>query len=216
MDNEQVTEISAEFSAIAPIMRQGLKMKVSHNYFEWRDDDSLTPKGECFFCFGEWPFEEEPGVGIYCKVYSTGEKLFQRAKKTLEKFVDPTRDFKNPLLEATSVKLLWYEDFWDRPLCGVCEWKGKKYWYSNLDFHLRAYQYSMRELDDKEWSVREQIHALYQQHVGTHKDYFYDENGKEIKVVGPIKPKEEWPKYFDVERPPIPESKNPVSAWFER
>jgi hypothetical protein len=216
MNNEQVTEILAEFSAIAPIMRQGLKLKVSNNYLIWRDHDSLTPEGECF-CIEGWPFvEEEPGVGIYCKIYLTGEELFQRAKKTLEKLVDPTRNFKNPLLKAESVKLSWYEDFWDGPLCGVCEWKGKKYWFSNLDPHLRAYQYSMREISDDEWKVREQIHSLYQQHVGTHRDYFYDENGQEIKIVGPMKPKEEWSKYFNFERPPIPESKNPVSAWFVR
>ena len=57
-------------------------------------------------------------------------------------------------------------------------------------------------------------HTLFQECVGMHTDYVY-ENGVASRPVGEVKPQSEQKKFYDA-RKDIVESPGPIVAWFYR
>lgn len=87
--------------------------------------------------------------------------------------------------KAEGVKLLWHDNFWDRPLEGVCEWQNQKYHYDfQPDDHGDKVRYSMREMDEMEWLARQKQHEQFKEKVGTHCDWIYDADGKHLGKKG--------------------------------
>lgn len=212
MNREQIAKLTSKFVEQLPLLRKDLSFDVKTNHVFWFDD--RDKKGQCFY-LGDWPAEHDEKRGsVENESCSSSQKLYRKGKRVLDHLLDPTADFKDNSLEAKGVRLLWFEDYWDGPLSGVCEWNDKKYWFSNLDPHLRAYHYSMREMDKAEWAARKEIHSLFINRYGTYRDYFYDDNGTEHH--GHRKSQKDTKDFSTIPKTTIPISSNPISTWFIR
>lgn len=211
MNDKQLNYLCREFDRLRPIFRSDLRLVVTPNYIYWFTE---VPGGECFYIDQEPLQDDRISLSEEC---GDGKELYHQGKRILENLQDPVLDFKDESKRATGVRLLWWDHYWDGPLAGTCEWNGKRYYFSNIDPHLREYQYTMREMYQPEWDARYQQHLLFQQYVGNYTDYHYDENGKELHRPRDFsKPESERAKYRDAQHPPIPISEHPASAWFQR
>lgn len=90
-------------------------------------------------------------------------------------------DYLDLLPEAKGVRLLWFTEYWDGPLAGVCEWDGSNYWFSKMLDHQ---WFLMYPLSEEEWRMESELHAIFQKCIGHYTDYVYDENGKRSRVAG--------------------------------
>ncbi len=134
--------------------------------------------------------------------------------------------------KVTGYRLLWHIDYHDGPRDGICEYNGKKYFFSQCDdwfydeFGNNKNQfddgvrpswrrrYVLIELTPEQLNEEMQTHKLFQQFVGVHTDY--DAAGK--RTVGETRPDTEWHKFYDVHenKPPKDYTKNKIIGWFEK
>jgi hypothetical protein len=100
-------------------------------------------------------------------------------------------DYLDLLSEAKGVRLLWFTEYWDGPLAGVCEWEGSKYWFSKMLDHPWFLMYPQSE---EEWRETSELHAIYQKCIGHSQDFVYDETGKRSRFKGDTS-KADWSAY---------------------
>jgi len=129
--------------------------------------------------------------------------------------------------EASNVKLLWHNGFWDGPLDGVCEYEGRRHAFSIVVSSMNARDriYVVTELASEQLAALEEQHARFQQYVGTHTDYHYAAAGQCSRNIGALKPQSEWSKFYNQPGPAVKKNKttspsqppsNRIVAWFRR
>jgi hypothetical protein len=90
-------------------------------------------------------------------------------------------------LRRTSIKPLWVEGYYDGPLSGFCEYRGKPYYYVTQDDDWKCFMYPLKEETWKSYLERNKDFRLY---VGDHwNDTF--------KSKGGAKPQSEWHNFYD-------------------
>jgi hypothetical protein len=90
-------------------------------------------------------------------------------------------------LRETSIKPLWVEDYYDGPLSGFCEYRGRPYYYVVQDDDWKCF---MHPLKDETWNVYMERNEDFCMYVGDHwNDTF--------KGKGGAKPESEWHKFYD-------------------
>ena len=81
-----------------------------------------------------------------------------------------------PRIANAEVRLLWDVDYYDRPLEGVAEWKGGKYWFTSIQdevpdqqefFLIRLPESEMKKVEDIQ-RMREAIHDASNRHDEGH------------------------------------------------
>lgn len=88
-------------------------------------------------------------------------------------------------LSRNEVRLLWYGDFWDGPINGLCLCGNVKCWFEMWNDEDRAIpdtthrRFLVRELSLQQLAEEERWHELFRQKVGTHCDL--DEAHPEVK-----------------------------------
>jgi hypothetical protein len=108
-------------------------------------------------------------------------------------------------------EILWHCDYYDRPLDGVCEIDGKRYWYTYHDGEDAPIGgiYLARSLTPEQLQWAEYWHEEFRKYVGHHTDH------RESR--GKIHPQSEWPKFYDRYR--LEEKRDyselPIIGWFE-
>jgi len=139
-----------------------------------------------------------------------------------------------PLIRREDVTYLWHSGYYDGPLSGACEWRGRRYWFVCVDEEYRPVvgpdgnrvldEYGDPELDDvrvfhlveltpEEWAAVDASHALFRECVGTHTDY--DRVTQRRNTSGTVRPEAEWKRYYDA-HPPHNVSPRPEAAWATR
>jgi hypothetical protein len=101
-------------------------------------------------------------------------------------------DYLDLLPEEKGVRLLWFTDYWDGPLAGVCEWEGSKYSFSKMLDHQWFLMYPQSA---EEWRKTSELHAIFQKCIGYSHDYVYDETGKRSRVPAGDTSKADWSLY---------------------
>lgn len=117
-------------------------------------------------------------------------------------------------IDRNDVHLLWYADFWDGPINGLCLYHNKKYWFAMLadadedmpDTSRR--KFLVLELSPQQLAEEERWHELFRQKVGTHCD-FEEAHPK-------VKPKETQREFYEeYEKRSKPDySNNSLIGWF--
>ena len=78
--------------------------------------------------------------------------------------------------------MLWYSDYYDGPISGLAEYKGKKVWYQWKKDALEPLTdmriFDFYELSDEEIEDEEQWHQYFREMVGHHCDYVEDQKGR--------------------------------------
>ncbi len=118
-------------------------------------------------------------------------------------------------IDRADVRPLWYMDFWDGPINGLCLWNNRKYWFEFIvdedgnEAIDGPRRFLMKELAPQQLEDEERWHELFRQKVGTHCDFEEARPG--------VKPKELHHEFYEAfqGRPRPDYSKNPVVAWFE-
>lgn len=120
----------------------------------------------------------------------------------------------HPRLPATEVTLLWFDNYWDGPLSGLCVFQGREHYFwcfaeageSELARWYR--RFSVHELSPEQLSNEKKWHELFREKVGTH----WEPGGK-------LKPQELHHEFYDAYKkrtPPHYELNCPIIGWFER
>jgi hypothetical protein len=120
---------------------------------------------------------------------------------------------RNRKLNRNDVRLLWYADFWDGPINGLCIYQNKKHWFEMSaddafpDTNQR--RFVVLDLSPEQLADEEQWHELFRQKVGTHCDF--EEPHPEIKPI------EFHREFYDTyqQRATRDFSANVVIGWFE-
>jgi hypothetical protein len=83
--------------------------------------------------------------------------------------------------DEARVKLLWHCGYWDGPTNGVCQLPdGQKAWFELCgDIHDAHPLYLICELTPQEIEEYESKHRDFQEMVGTHTDYYYNDSDNE-------------------------------------
>src|ERR1017187_10939146 len=101
-------------------------------------------------------------------------------------------------LDRKDLRLLWYADFWDGPINGLCICDEKKSWFEMVaenedDFpDVMQRRFLVFELSPEQLVEEEYWHELFRQKVGTHCDF--EEPHPEVK------PPELHPAYYEAHR----------------
>jgi hypothetical protein len=84
-----------------------------------------------------------------------------------------------PELRHRDVTILFPWDFYDGPLSGALEWRGRRYWFSALESDSwPPISYEVRDLTEEQWELVDSLNELFKQHVtGAKPTYglFYDD-----------------------------------------
>ncbi|HKF00081.1 MAG TPA: hypothetical protein VKG45_14255 [Actinomycetes bacterium] len=107
------------------------------------------------------------------------------------------------------VRLLYYADFWDYPCSGALLWRGRRYWFNEVEWDTGVFD--IIELSDQVWAVEDARHADFRRFVGSHTDF--DETGAE---VGQEHPSAQHSRYYDTwlhDPEPDPHSGRVVARW---
>lgn len=101
------------------------------------------------------------------------------------------------------IKPLFHISYWDGPESGIIECKGH-YFYAKCLYERERTFWACWELTDKQKETIFNRHKLFQDNVGTHTDYHYNEE-KEMWVrnIGETRPEENWAKFY--KNPDVPE-----------
>lgn len=75
------------------------------------------------------------------------------------------------LQQLKGVKMLWHNKYWDGPLDGICEYKGKLHYFSMLDEATERRRFVVYKLTEAEIAEQVKWHDLFIKFVGTHCDY---------------------------------------------
>jgi len=89
-------------------------------------------------------------------------------------------------LRERSIKPLWVDDYYDGPLSGFCEYRGKRYYYVAQD---EDWTYFLHPLMEETWKSHLSRHEDFGKYVGNH----WDCNEEPRRLL----PEEEWHKYYD-------------------
>ena len=118
-------------------------------------------------------------------------------------------------INRDEVRLLWYADFWDGPINGLCLYNDKKYWFELMadsedelpDTTQR--KFLVLELSRRQLTEEEHWHELFRRKVGTHCDF--EEPNPEVK------PKETQREFYEEygKRSKPDYSNNVAIGWFE-
>jgi len=73
-------------------------------------------------------------------------------------------------LKFHKVTPLWHQSFYDGPLDGIVEFRGRKMYACIVEADFRE-AWALYALTDEETKLIEAQHELFRQHVGTHADY---------------------------------------------
>lgn len=71
-----------------------------------------------------------------------------------------------------AAKMLWYENWYDGPTDGVCEFEGEKFWFvwtDGEDDHTRIY--AVTRIDPEVLAEMVRRHEIYRDICGPHTDY---------------------------------------------
>ena len=130
---------------------------------------------------------------------------------------DATRplDFPELRIDAAMVRLLWAEDWFDGPLCGMAEVSGEGCWFQfveeaddeRADGWYRRYW--LIRLSPEEVADEEYWHGEFTKYVNSRYDFTRSDNV--------VHPQSEWPKFYDraASRTPRDLGGNPVIGWHE-
>jgi hypothetical protein len=118
-------------------------------------------------------------------------------------------------LSRNDVQLLWYSDFWDGPINGLCLCDNRKCWFEMLDAEEHdlpaapGRRFLVHDLSEQQLAEEERWHELFREKVGTHCDF--EEPRPEVK------PAELHAQFYDAYKTRVkPDySTNRVIGWFE-
>ena len=78
--------------------------------------------------------------------------------------------------------MLWYSDYYDGPICGLGEYKGKKVWYQWKKDVLEPLTdmriFDFYEMSDEEVADEEKWHQFFRDNVGDHCDFIEGFHGR--------------------------------------
>ena len=117
--------------------------------------------------------------------------------------------------ERHEIQLLWYADFWDGPINGLCLCDGNKCWFELLTAaehdlpDTTQRRFLLLELSPHQLAEAEGWHDLFRQKVGTHCDF--EEPHPEVK------PADSHREFYEAyhHRPKVDYSNNSALGWFE-
>ena len=117
-------------------------------------------------------------------------------------------------LNASDVRLLWFVDFWDGPINGLCMYNNKEHWFELIDngdddsSDTTSRHYFVVELLPEQIKDELRWQELFRQKVGTHCD-FAEPNPE-------VKPQEAHREFYDAyaQRRKPDYSVNPIVGWF--
>lgn len=110
---------------------------------------------------------------------------------------------------AEEVRLQYCNGYYDGPISGVAEWKGKRYYFHMIEeadycedeetppWYRR---YALYELTKQEWAEEDERQASFETHVGTHTRYRDDGTRNHSGV----RPQEGWANHYDRYTEPRP------------
>lgn len=88
--------------------------------------------------------------------------------------------------------IIWHSDYYDGPLTGLCQYKGRTVWFKLADESPTDYYiYNLYSLTDQQLSILNQVRSEFRRYVGKNCEY---ENGKRNFHTHP---KSEWAKFYD-------------------
>lgn len=118
-------------------------------------------------------------------------------------------------VDRRDVHLLWYFDFWDGPINGLCLCHNEKCWFEACLEGEHAFsdsnprRFFIRRLSREQLADEEKWHDLFRENVGTHSDF--DEPHPQVKPADGHQ--EFYEKYATRGR--FDYSNNPTIGWFE-
>ena len=101
--------------------------------------------------------------------------------------------------DSVDVKPLFHLCYYDGPLSCIFRCLDKVYYAKAVYAEDRKYWVAW-ELSSEQSTTILDNHALFQEHVGTHTDYFIDDEGEVGRQVGAARPQAEWNKFYKAER----------------
>ena len=113
-------------------------------------------------------------------------------------------------INRQDVHLLWFGDFWDGPVNGLCLYNNEKCWFETCsEDEDGGRRYVLLKLSAEQLADEEKWHELFRRNVGTHTDF--DE------AVPQVKPQESHRDFYEPykTRGKVDYSKNPALGWFE-
>ena len=111
-----------------------------------------------------------PDGHITLRCFRDGEKA--------EDFTLPLTEFHEPDDRAVA-HMLWHSDYYDGPISGLAEYKGRKVWFHWIkDAPLSELRiFGLYELSDEEIEYEEMWHQYFRDNVGHHCDYVEEKKG---------------------------------------
>src|ERR1700722_1111121 len=80
----------------------------------------------------------------------------------------------HPQIPIAEIALLWFDNFWDGPLSGLCAYQGREFYYwcfaeaEECDITSWYRRFSVHELSPAQLDEEKKWHELFREKVGTH------------------------------------------------
>jgi hypothetical protein len=100
-----------------------------------------------------------------------------------------------PVLNQDHVIPRWHLDYYDGPLAGIIEYKGK-FLYARHLYYMDRRWWAAWELTPEELQTEQTRHELFEKYVGTHTSYVPDGDG-DYRVNHNVKPEGDWRQFYD-------------------
>lgn len=97
---------------------------------------------------------------------------------------------------------LYHLHYWDGPLSGIFRVEDNYFYAKAIYGEMERRWWAAWELVGDELTKEQERHKLFQQYVGTHTDYFQDENEDWVRGIGTCKPRESCDIYYKMENKP--------------
>ena len=130
----------------------------------------------------------------------------------------PKEQKRSSQLSRQEVRLLWYCDYWDGPLSGICFYQGQRYWFEAIEPEKENYGYPRRVgiyiLSTEELQAEEESQQRFQASVGMHTTYD-EQDQRPISEL--LRPGEEHEKFYSwyKQQPRRDYRHNKMVGWFE-
>ncbi len=126
---------------------------------------------------------------------------------------------KLPGVESTALRLVYAADYYDGPLSGLLVYQDTTCWFEAYDPHPPDDDriYMIVALSPEQREQEEHWHALFQEKVGRHWDFDYEEQGDGlVGIARRIAPPEAHHEFYEQynSRQPRDLSPNEVLGWF--
>ncbi|GER89886.1 hypothetical protein KDW_40480 [Dictyobacter vulcani] len=124
----------------------------------------------------------------------------------------------SPQIPYQEIRLLWFCDYWDGPLSGVCFYWGQRYWFEAIEPEKDNYGYprtmGVYILSAEDLQSEEESQRRFQQYVGMHTTYDDPEN---CSVEEPPRSGEDREKFYSwsKQQPKRDYRHNEMVGWFE-